>query len=265
MSGAIVFSIPGHRKSVENATKWLEQSKHDAVLLGLPQDLEHFVQAYAQGEISEDELWTSYQLMTGLLRPLVDSLRSKLKPLLKYLSTSTHMRKAEIYCYDDLATHAQSGKFAEKILLLSYRGRVCSDIDLKEWRQTLIDELRIAQSAWKRSVEDLVEKTSQNVENAIFYEGLLGPLVKYLRQCGVSIRAVHMLSYWRAPLDALRTAASLRGEAYLTKKNVSRAVKLHMKYLDTVISSDDLDETEKKWAQMASFRKSSEGNATTLS
>jgi len=265
MSGAIVFSIPGHRKSVENATRWLEQSKHDAVLLGLPQDLERFVQAYAQGEISEDELWNSYQLMTGLLRPLVDSLRSKLKPLLKYLSASTHRRKAEIYCYDDLATHAQSGKFAERILLLSYRGRVCSNIDLEEWRQTLVDQLRIAQSTWKRSVENLIEKTIQNVENAIFYEGLLGPLVKYLRQSGVLIRAVHMLSYWRAPLDVLRIAASLRGEAYLTKENVRRAVELHMKYLDTVVSSNDLDESEKKWAQMVSFRKGFEDDATTLS
>ncbi len=265
MSSATVFSIQGHRKSVETAIRWLEQSKHDAVLLGLPQDLEHFVQAYALGEISEDELWNSYQLMTGLLRPLADSFRSKLKPLLKYLSTSAHKRKAEVYCYDDLATHVHSGKFAERILLLSYRGRVCSDIDLEEWRQTLVDELRIAQSTWKRSVEDLVEKTFQNVENAIFYEGLLGPLVKYLRQSGVSIRAVHMLSYWRAPLDALRTAASLRGDAYLTEENIRRAVELHMKYLDTVISSDDLDESEKKWAQMASFRKGFENDATTLS
>jgi len=267
MSSATVFSIPGQRKSVENATRWLENSKpkHDAILLGLPQDLEHFVQAYVQGDISEDELWKSYRLMTGLLRPVADSLRSKLKPLFSYLPTVARKRDAEIYCYDDLATHIQSGKSAERILLLSYRAKVRSNIDLEEWRQILVEELRIGKTAWKRSLENLVEKTIPNVENAIFYEGLLGPLVKHLKDSGVSVKAVHMSTYWCAPLDALRTAASWKGETYLTKENIRKAVELHMKYLGTVISSSDLDESERRWAQMASFRKNSQDDASTSS
>jgi len=265
MSNVTVLSVPGHRRSVENATRWVEQSEHEALLLSLPQDLEYFVQEYARGEASEDELWNSYQLMTGMSRPLVNSLRSKLKPLLRYLSNVARKCKIGIYCYDDLATHVQSGKFAEKSLLLSYRGRVCRELDLGEWRRVLLEEFRVAQSTWKNSIENLVEKAMRNAENAVLYEGLIGPLVKRLRECGMSVRVAPMQTYWRPPLDALRTAMWLKGESYLTDDNIKKAVKFHMKYLDTVILSDDLDESERKWADIVSFRKNPEGHPSHLS
>lgn len=265
MSIVTVLPVLGHRRSVENATRWLEQSEHDALLLGLPQDLEHFVQEYAKGEVSEDELWNSYQLMTGVPRPLVNSLRSKLKPLLRYLSNAACRRKIGIYCYDDLAMHVQSGKFAEKILLLSYRGRVCRDLNLEEWRRTLLEEFRVTQSTWKRSIENLVEKAMKDAQNAVLYEGLVGPLVKHLRECGVSVRVARMLTYWRPPLDALRTALWLRGASYLTDDNIRTAAEFHMKYLERVISSKDLDESERKWAEAISFRRNSQDHQSHLS
>jgi len=254
MSNVTVLPVLGNRRSVENATGWLGQSKYDALLLGLPQDLENFVQSYARGEASEDELWNSYQIMTGASRPLVNSLRSKFKPLLKYLSDKTSRQEIDIYCYDDLATHIQSGNLAEKVLLLSFRGRVCRDLNLEKWRRILLEELRAMQSTWKESVENLVEKLTVNIENMVLYEGLIGPLVKQLQKCGLSVKVARVPTHWRSPLDALRTALWLRGESYLTDENIKTAVELHMKYLETVISSDDLDESERKWSDAVSFR-----------
>lgn len=255
MSTVTVLSVPGHRRSVENATRWLEQTRHDALLLGLPQDLERFVQAYAQREVSENELWNSYCLMTGMSRPLVNSLRAKLKPVLRYLSSVALKRRVKVYCYDELATHVESGKFAEESLLLSYRERVCHELSLEKWRRTLLEELHMARSTWKRSIENLVEKATQNVENAVFYEGLVGPLVKYLRECGVSVRVAPMPPFWRPPLEALRTAMRLEGESCLSDDSIRKAVELHMKYLDIVLTSESLDESERRWAEVVSFRK----------
>jgi len=254
MSNVTILPVLGNRRSVESATRWLGQSEYDALLLGMPEDFENFVQSYAQGQVSEDELWNSYRLMTGTSRPLVNSLRSKLKPLLKYLSNETCGHKIDIYCYDDLETHIQSGNLAEKILILSYRRRVCRYLDLEEWRRILLEEFHVMQSTWKRSVENLVEKAKENVENVVLYEGLIGPLVKQLQKWGLSVKVARILTHWRSPLDALRTAMWLRGESYLTNENIKAAVELHMKYLETVISSEDLDESERKWSDMVSFR-----------
>jgi len=255
MSSMTVLPIPGHRSSVEDATEWLERSKCDAILLSLPEDLEQFVQGYAQGTVSEDELWNSYQLMTGISRPLVNSLRSRLKPLTIYLSNVPDGRRISLYCYEDLASHVESGRFAEKSLLLSYRARVRHDIDLEEWRKALLEESQVAQSTWQRSIENLFDKATQNRENAVFYEGLIGPLTKQLRELGISVKIAYMSTYWRPPLDVLRVMMRLKGPSELTDDNIRNAVELHMKYLDIVISSDDLDESQKKWANAVSFRR----------
>jgi hypothetical protein len=254
MSNVTVLPVLGDKRSIKNATRWLERSQYDALLVSMPEELENFVRSYVRGDISEDELWNSYRILTGAPDPLVNSIRSKFKPLTEYLRNETE-RDVDVYCYDDLTSHVKSGQYAERILLLSYRGRVCRDLDLDTWRRLLLEELRTMRSAWKRSVENLVEKVVANFENMVFYEGLIGPLVKQLRRFELSVKVARAPTYWRSPLDALRVAAWLKGESYLTDENIRTAVEQHMKYLETVILSRDMDESDEKWSDTISFQR----------
>jgi len=242
--------LTGLRKAAERAVEWMSRKRFGSVFLDLPEDLTPYVREYMYGRMSQQDLWKNYAYLTGLQQPFVNASRNGVEPILNALPwLKGRMPELEAYCYQDLESHMESCRLSEKVLLMEAVGRVRGKIDVEEWRRILNQELVCVTVGWTRALENIVEVARGVPENVVLYSGFTRPIKERLEEDGFEVKSVYLQHYWRSPLDVLRAMAWLRGVENVSCGLILECVKRHLKYLDYVIFSEDLDTAHARWEQ----------------
>ena len=162
----------GFRNAYEKAANWLRKTSWNSLFLELPIESEPFLKAYVEEKSSEKEFWSNCILLTGLSEPFIKSLKLRFQPVLDCLK-DIYSDGREIHCYQDINSYIKEKKILEKILLLEFRYRLIGKLNLKEWKNTLFQEMKTREDSWYNAVERLLEETEKNPHNIILHRGYL--------------------------------------------------------------------------------------------
>lgn len=249
MSKIIVLISIGFRKIYEKIAKWLEGIKIEALFLSFPKDFEPFLKAFMHGRISEEEFWKGYAYLTGLYEPFLNSLRYKITPILDYLrNTFKKNERIKLYCYKDFSTYVKINKIIEKIFLLGFRSRISRSLNIQEWKATLNEEINLIKNSWFDEMNNIIENARFHEENILLYNGSIKPLKKYLESNGFEVKLLLLEPiYWYPPLDVLRALMLAKGVEKIKDEEIETCIKHHLKYLDYVLLSDNVDVAYESW------------------
>ena len=243
-----LITLTGLREAAERAVVWMSGKSFESIFLDLPEDLSPYVRAYMDGNMTQQKLWKNYAYLTGLQQPFVNALRYGVEPILNALPRLKDRKpRLEAYCYQDLKSHMESCSLSEKVLLMETVGRVRGKVDVEEWRRVLNQELECVTVGLTRALENIVEGARENPENVVLYSGFTRLFKKRLEEDGFQVKPIHLQHYWRPPLDVLRAIAWLRGVENVSSDLILGCVKSHLRYLDYVISSEDIDTAHARW------------------
>ena len=247
MPKIIALILTKFRKGAEKAASWLAMEGYDSLFVDLPRDLGNFLKAHMDGGLSIEGLWRSYGRLTGFQKPFINALRYTVDPILNALTILHHrMPELWIYCYQDLEHHMEAARLSERLLLLETRGRVSGRISVEEWRKLLRDEVVCETSGFVKSVENIAEEAIDHSRNVILYRGMVKPLKSYMEAKEFKVKALCLQHYWRSPLEVLRTITWTQGVDNVSDDEIRRYVRYHLRYLDYVLSSEDIDAAHEK-------------------
>ena len=80
--------------------------------------------------------------------------------------------------------------------------------------------------------------------------GSASPIVNVLRENGYRLRVHYAVTYLKPPLVALLSLARIRGLNNITDQEIQVGAKMHLQYLDFVISSENVDVAHSRWEDM---------------
>ena len=248
MPTIIALILAKFRKGSERVASWLAREGYDSLFLDLPRDMENFLKTHMDGELSFEGLWRSYGHLTGFQKPFINALRYTIDPIVNALTRLRHrMPDLWIYCYQDLEHHMEAARLSERLLLLETKGRVSGRISVEEWRKLLRDEVECETSGFVKSVENIAEEAIDHSRNVVLYRGMVKPLKSYMEAKEFKVEALYLQHYWRSPLEVLRTIAWTQGVDNVSDDEIRRCVRYHLRYLDYVLSSEDIDGAHEKW------------------
>jgi len=254
LANLTILFCPGHEWVAERAIDRIRYASFDAVLVGLPEDLERTVRDHVKGIVSEETVWKEYQIATGLHERLIEPVRRRIHPLLQHLARRVLLEpKTRVFCYEDLSSHVGSGRAAEKLLLLQTAERIRRRVAVEEWRAALVEELESSKESWDRSMENLDEKAAWQDTNLVMHAGLIGPLRERLVEQGFSVEIIRLETYWRSPIEVLRTLMWVRRSGQVSDEEIEQCVREQMRYLDFVISSESPDLAHEKWTTRRAY------------
>ncbi len=243
-----VLMLTRFREGAEKAASWLARENYESLFLELPIDLEKFLMDCIDGEASIEELWRSYGYLTGIQKPFINALRYTVDPIIGALTQPHHrMPNLKILCYQDLENHIEATKLSERLLLMEMRGRTRGRIEVEEWRTLLRDELKCAEVGLRKSIENIVEEATAYSRSVVLHRGMVKPFKNYLEAEGFTVEAIYLQHYWRSPLEALRVIAWTEGVDNISDDLITRCVQCHLKYLNYVLLSVDIDAAHEKW------------------
>jgi hypothetical protein len=249
MTNVTILYVPGHERITEKAIEKIEDSSFDAVFVGLPEDLETTVEDYIDGGIPEETVWKEYEIVTGLHKRFAEPVRCRIQPLLRHLTRRKLVEpETRVFCYQDLSSHVETGRAAERVLLLLVAERVRRQVQVEEWRNALLEELESTKTSWERSLENLVEKAVRQDRNIVMHTGLISPLRDRLVDQDLSVTLLSCGEYWRSPIEVLRILLWLKGSDGVSDEEIQHCVQEQMRYLDFVLSSESLDIAHERWA-----------------
>jgi len=214
----------------------------------LPIESEPFVHDYAKGRVEEKEFWRSIALLTGLTDPFINSLKLRFQSVLD-CTRDVYAGDRRIHCYQDMKSYVEEKRIQEKILLLEFRYRATGKLRLREWKETLLEEMKTLRDSWRRAADRILEGAGESPENVILYGGYLEP-IKHLIGPENRVEIVLLEEHWKSPLDTLRTILWRHGFD-ISDKTIEQYLRLQRTYLDLVINSRDIDEAHEAWTQMA--------------
>jgi len=240
----------GFRKRFEKVGCWLRETYWNSLFINLPAESERYITAYVEGKIDQREFWKYFTLLTGFAEPFINSLKLRFQPILESIKDIS-LNKREIHYYSDLKSYIEEKKIQEKILLLQFRLRTTSRLDLKEWKHTLIEEIKVSEDSWQRSADKLLSEAKEIYPNIILCGGYLNSIKSYLKKPNNKIEFILLDDYWKSPLDILRTIIWKYGIENIDEKKIELYLKLQKRYLDLVLTSKDIDEAHETWTNMA--------------
>lgn len=236
------------RKTTERAIEWLAKGNYKILFLALPEDMTNFVNHYMVGEVSREELWQSYIYLTGLQDPYVNALRYTVDPLLDALhQLKKSIPRLEVYCYHDLEIHMDAHSLLEKSLLLETSERARRRIKISAWRDLFEEQLELTAKGFRRIIENISFHAERNPWTVVLYGGVIESFKRGMEAIGFKVKIIHLHNYWRSPLEVLERMAQHWGIHNLSDDAIARCVEDHMRYLDYVLSSQDIDLAHEKW------------------
>jgi len=224
----------------------LENLDFDAVFLSFPEELGESLNLYCGGDISEEEFWSDYITLTGLSTPFANSLRYKLGPIIDKLPSIKHNHDFDIYCFEDLQHHIRLRGFTERQLLLEFKSRATGKLDADEWRILLREELETGKLLEEKIVETILEKGMNHEKSVIICAGFVKNLKRRLRS-KYEVKVICLESYWKPPLEVLKTLFASKGTDKIPDNIVKLCIKQHLKYLDYILLYDDVDTAQTIW------------------
>jgi hypothetical protein len=141
-------------------------------------------------------------------------------------------------------------RLSEKLLALELRSKI-SRIDLREWRGYLGQELLSSQSSFKSAYDRLIGRLRGGLRKAVLWCGSASPIVNVLRKNGCPLQVRYIVTYLKPPLTMLLAVARIRGLDNITDREIETGVKMHLQYLDFVISGENIQRRHSFTASMS--------------
>jgi hypothetical protein len=244
MSKVISLASYGLRSRGERIAEFLRAFRRGPILFDLAEDFEVFLRSYIREEISEEELWNGYRMLTGAPEAFIRASMRALEPIVRALRGFKE-RASQVHCYQRLSSVVESYRIAERIVLLQLRSKIRGKVDVGEWRKVLSEEASCAERFWGEALEAILEKIGDNPVSALLYDGDIGELKLELERRGISLEIFPLGRYWKTPLDVLRSMMR-RGD--VSDEEIEACIRRHADYLSLVIRSRDLEEAHERWS-----------------
>ena len=236
------------REGAKKVASWLTKKSYESLFLDLPKELEKFLSVHIEGEAFVEDLWRSYSYLTGFQEPFINAMRYTVDPILDALAQfRSRLHELKVYCYQDLEYYMEARKLSERLLILETKSKMSSRIGVEEWRRLLRDEVEGETSGFVKSVENIAEEAIAHPKSVVLYQGTVKPFKNYMESEGFTVETIYLQHYWRSPLEALRVIARTQGVDHIPDDVIARCVQHHLRYIDYVLSSEDIDAAHEKW------------------
>jgi hypothetical protein len=241
---------PKLREAMWRAGRLISFELPDLALLEMPVEILAIMQRFFDFDRSPEQFWSDYERATGLAGPFVRAARYSWEHFLLELRKAKLVKpELEVACYGSLRDEKDRTRLSEKLLALELRSKI-SRIDVKDWREHLAEELLSSQSSFKSAYDRLVGRLRGGLKKAVVWCGSASPIVNVLRKNGCPLQVRYVVSYLKPPLVALLAVARIRGLDNITDQEIETGVKMHLQYLDLVISGENLDVAHRRWEDM---------------
>jgi len=246
----ILILAPKLRKAMWRAGKLVSLELPDLALVEIPIEMQGIMQGFLDFDRSLDQFWSDYEGATGLAGPFVRAARYSLDDFLLELRKAKLVKpELKVACYGSVQDEKHRARLSEKLLALELRSKI-SRIDVKEWRGYLAEELLSSQSSFKSTYDRLVGRLRGELKKAVVWCGSASPIVNVLRKNGCPLQVRYVVSYLKPPLVALLALARIRGLDNIADREIETGVKMHLQYLNLVISGENLDIAHRQWEEM---------------
>jgi hypothetical protein len=250
VNGAILILAPELREAMRKAGELVSFELPDLALVEVPIEMQRISQGFLDFDRSLDQFWSYYERATGLAGPFVRAARYSWDHFLLELRKAKLVKpELKIACYGSVEDEKDHARLSEKLLALELRSKI-SRIDVKEWRGYLAEELQNSESNFRSAYDRLVWRLRGGLKKAILWCGSASPIVNVLRKNGCQLQVRYAVTYFKPPLAALVAVARIRGLDNITDREIETVVKMHLQYLNFVISSENLDVAHRRWEDM---------------
>jgi hypothetical protein len=250
MNGTILILAPKLKEAMRRAGRLVSFELPDLALVEIPIDMQRTVERFFDFDRSLDQFWSEYERATGLARPFIRAARYSWDHFLLELRKAKLVKpELKVACYGSVEDEKDRSRLSEKLLALELRSKI-SRIDVKEWRGYLAEELLSSQSNFKSAYDRLVWRLRGGLKRAVLWCGSASPIVNVLRKNGCPLQVRYTVTYFKPPLVAFLAVARIRGLDNITDREIESGVKIHLQYLNFVISSENLDTAHKRWEDM---------------
>jgi hypothetical protein len=150
-------------------------------------------------------------------------------------------------CFGSVQDENGRSRLSERLLALELRSKV-SRIDIKEWRGYLAEELQSSESSFNNACERLVGWLRNRLKKTVLWCGSASPIANVLRKTG-PVQVRYVIAYLKPPLTMLLAVARIHGLDNITDQEITTGVRMHLQYLDHVISAENLDAAHRRWEE----------------
>jgi len=247
-----ILALPKLRISHVKAAQKISSSPfYEALFLMFPRRLEELVRTLAEGlpyqyvieEIKKQKLipepfgaWEYYA-----------------EPILKMLYTAKKQNPDfDIYCYGNPIYENISTETATKIATLTLKALVTGKIDVKEWEEALLEELRFSLEAFEEETEFILS-IIEKYKKSLCISGLSGKDLKerIVKEKGVNAKIEYFnIPYQLTPLEILKKELlrKLKGGPSPSKDKVEKIIRCHVNYIKKyILLSSNPDDAYFKW------------------
>jgi hypothetical protein len=236
--------------SSTRAIEWVMQREPDHLLLDLPVELTSSVRRLALEDGDPEEFWREYAFLTGLEEPYLNAIRRSRNIIIDSLPILMESNPGlRLFCYLDLEEHLKSTKLVENLLLLETAEKVRRNINVKSWRRLLSEEANLAISSLEKISANIFDMLKKDGKNVVFGGRFPNSLIRYLSLKGYEVRLIYLQSYWKPPLDILRAMSQIYPVEEIPDEIIKECVKHHLKYIEYVLRSENLEVAYKKWVK----------------
>jgi hypothetical protein len=250
MNYTSLFLTPRLRDAMWRAGKIISFELPDLALVDMPIEAQQIVHSFLDFDRTLDQFWSDYERATGLPGPFVRAARYSWDYFLLELRKAKLVKpELKVACYGSLQDEKNRTRLSEKLLALELRSKI-SRIDVNEWHGYLAEELVSSQSSFKDAYDRLICRLRGGLKKAVLWCGSASPIVNVLRKNGCPVQVRYVVSYLKPPLTMLLAIARIRGLDNITDREIETGVKMHLQYLDFVISGENLDAAHRRWEDM---------------
>ena len=243
-----ILLVRGFRILYNMVARWICRNSWGSLFLNLPVEFEPYINAYRHNEIDEDSLWRSYSLLTGLSDPFVNSVKLRFQPIFENLQHVSSLKDRQIYCYTDVQAEVESKNITETLLLLEFRYHATGRFELENWRKLLLHEYNTLKDFGERMFERILEGTEIHPSNLILFTGYLNAVERFT-QHNTQVKVVLLDTYWKSPLDILRTIIWKHGLEKTSDETIEFYLRLQKKYITYILQYQDIDKAHEAWTR----------------
>lgn len=254
-----ILALPKLRVSHAKAAQKINETSHyETLFLMFPRGLEEPVKTLAEG--------LPYEYVISEIR------RKRLipepfkvweyyaEPILKMLyETKKQNPNLNIYCYGSTAYENISTETATKIAVLTLRVLATGKVDVKRWKEVLIEELKFSLEASEEEAE-FVLSVAKRYRRNLCISSLSGKKLKDKvaeeKEGKIRVKLEYVnVPYQLTPLETLKNELlrELKGETLLKDEVVEKIARCHVDYVKKyILLSSNPDDAYFKWVSRES-------------
>jgi len=236
----ILVKPPSRRAAVE-AAEGVRRLRPQALLLGLPEDLEDLIAELASGSGFDE-----FEQMVERKFPSSECfLIKEYEPVLKAIPDLSVL--VDVCCYKDSASFRRSVEKSVDLAVLTLRAAVSGRVNVEDWLRLLKADVEAAESGLEKEVERISEMaweydrvvcisdfTARKIREKLEEEGVK-PWIRYLGQ-----------PYHFTPLEVLKRKLA-RGD--VDKEEAEELIREHVKFIREYVYRKSFPEAVEEWSE----------------